>query len=313
MSEKLKFKINKVITKIMGGNIKIDPPYLENLNGKGSPCIFGSWVKRLSKIRSEFKSAEPFESVVIDNFLNKEYAEQLYKVFPENFNDWYVYENPIEVKYAFDDINRLESPLRDYFYYLSTPDIVSLFSYISGIKELEYDEYLHGAGLHSHPRHGRLQIHLDYEKHPYSGKERRLNIILFLSKDWKEEWNGHNELWGSDLKKCIRKTAVKFNRAIIFKTNDISFHGLPEKIKCPPSLFRKSLAYYYVSPVESNYKSNEEGHVEKNYRKKAAFFPSLSEGDTPNPNMEKLCKIRNERLITKADIDELFPNWTKED
>ena len=298
----------------MEGKIKIDPPYLENLIAKGSPSIFGSWLKQLSKIRTEFKSAEPFESVVIDNFLNEEYAEQLYTLFPENFNDWYVYENPIEVKYAFDNINHLESPLKDYFYHLSTPDIVSVFSYISGINELEYDEYLHGAGLHSHPRHGRLQIHLDYEKHPYSGKERRLNIILFLSKDWKEEWNGHNELWGTDLKKCVRKTAVKFNRAIIFKTNDVSFHGLPEKIQCPPNVFRKSLAYYYVSPVDSNVESNEEeGYIKKNYRKKAAFFPSMSDGHVPNPNMEKLCKIRNERLITKTDVEELFPNWKKED
>jgi hypothetical protein len=247
------------------GKIKINTKYLETLLERTSSSIFGSWVTRLSEIQSEFKSAKPFESVVIDDFLNDDYAEDLYRLFPENFNGWYAYENPVEVKYAFDDINRLESPLKDYFYHLSSPSIISLFSSISGIKDLEFDPYLHGAGLHSHPQHGRLQIHLDYEKHPYSGKERRLNIILFLTKDWKEEWNGHNELWGTDLKKCVRKTTVKFNRAIIFKTNDISFHGLPEKIQCPPHVFRKSLAYYYVSPIEL---INGEENIKKNYRKK---------------------------------------------
>ena len=50
----------------------------------------------------------------------------------------------------------------------------------SALSNLEYDKYLHGAGLHKHPKYGRLNIHLDYEKHPISGKERRLNIILFI-------------------------------------------------------------------------------------------------------------------------------------
>jgi hypothetical protein len=113
------------------------------------------------------------------------------------------------------------------------------------------------------------------------------------------------------LKKCVRKTTVKFNRAIIFKTNDISFHGLPEKIQCPPQVFRKSLAYYYVSPIIEP--TNGEENIKKNYRKKATFFSPLSEGHVPNPNMEKLYKIRNDRLITKTDVEELFPNWKKED
>ena len=289
----------------MEGKIKIDTVYLNTLLEENSPCIFGSWVERVSEIRLQFLSAKPFESVVIDNFLNDDYAEQLYQSFPTHDENWYVYENPIEVKYAFDDINKLATPLKNFFYHLSSPSTISLFSFISGIQDLEYDEYLHGAGLHSHPRHGRLQIHLDYEKHPFSGKERRLNIIFFLTKEWKEDWKGHNELWDSKLKSSVRKTTVRFNRAIIFKTNDISFHGVPEKIQCPQNVFRNSLAYYYVSPLKDNEK--------KNYRKKAAFFPSLSEGHEVHPNMKQLCQIRNERLITNKDMEELFPNWKKEE
>ena len=61
-------------------------------------------------------------------------------------------------------------------------------------------------------------MHLDYEKHPrMENKERRLNIILFLTKDWKEEWNGDNQLWSNDMKKCMVKTYPKFNSAIIFE------------------------------------------------------------------------------------------------
>ncbi len=37
---------------------------------------------------------------------------------------------------------------------------------LTGIENLEDDPTLHGAGLHMHPRNGRLMMHLDYEKHP---------------------------------------------------------------------------------------------------------------------------------------------------
>jgi Rps23 Pro-64 3,4-dihydroxylase Tpa1-like proline 4-hydroxylase len=274
--------------------IKIDKSYLHTLTSSiPVENMLGSWVGRIDDIRENFQKAKPFESVVIDDFLQPEYAHQLSELFPENFKDWYHYDNPIEKKYAFDNIESLSVPLKNYFYFMSSPFMVQLFSNISGIQNIEYDEYLHGAGLHAHPRHGRLQIHLDYEKHPHSGKERRLNVILFLSKDWKEEWNGHNELWNQDLSECQRKTAVQFNRAILFKTNDISYHGVPEEIQCPENVFRKSLAYYYVSPLSS------EMMHKKEYRKKATFFQTKKE--PYDERLQRLFKIRSQRLLTPAD------------
>jgi hypothetical protein len=154
-----------------------------------------------------------------------------------------------------------------------------------------------------HPRYGRLNIHLDYEKHPYSGKERRLNIILFMSKDWNSDWNGANELWNNDVSRCITKTNVKFNRAIIFKTNDISWHGLPDKILCPENTFRKSLAYYYVSPLNTQKNESE-------YRKKAKFTKRPQ--DHYNENIQTLYEIRSNRRITKNDMETIIPDWVLE-
>jgi len=92
-----------------------------------------------------------------------------------------------------------------------------------------------------------LMMHLDYEKHPYTDRQRRLNIILYLSKDWSPEWNGATELWNKDMSKKVVQSDVVFNRAIIFQTNEESWHGLPEKIMCPKRILRKSLGFYYVS------------------------------------------------------------------
>ena len=121
----------------------------------------------------------------ICNFIK---LKEIFKNYPNDFENWHKYYNPIEVKYANDNINNMDKSIKDLFYLLSTNQLIEIFSKITGINDLEYDPYLHGAGLHSHPKYGRLNIHLDYEKHIIlKNKQRRLNIILFLTKDWKKE------------------------------------------------------------------------------------------------------------------------------
>jgi Rps23 Pro-64 3,4-dihydroxylase Tpa1-like proline 4-hydroxylase len=280
--------------------IKIDKSYLDIINTRDLDNYFGNWINNINDLKTKFLESEPFENIVIDNFLSTEYANKLSDLFPSDYTNWHKYDNPLEVKCAFDDIDALPDELKHYFYFLSSKSMLSKIQQLTGIDDLEYDEYLHGAGLHSHTVNGKLNIHLDYEKHPYSGKERRINIILYLSKEWKPEWNGANELWNNDVTKCIKKTEIKFNRAIIFKTNDISWHGVPDTILCPTDVFRVSLAYYYVSPLNNINKN-------KNYRQKAKYTKRPE--DPYNANLEELYKIRETRRITPEDIAKYFPEW----
>jgi Rps23 Pro-64 3,4-dihydroxylase Tpa1-like proline 4-hydroxylase len=280
--------------------VKINQSYLDSINETDCLTYFGSWINDIDNLNKTFIESIPFEHIVIDDFLESSYAEKLYDLFPTNYDNWYKYMNPIEVKYTYDKIHNLHHDMANYFYFLSSNAFIEKMRKLTSIHDLTYDEYLHGAGLHCHPRHGRLNIHLDYEKHPYSGKERRINIIYFLNKEWQEQWNGHNELWNENVTKCIKKTEVKFNRAIIFKTNDISWHGLPEKIQCPENIFRKSLAYYYVSPLNSQKK-------EELYRKKAKYVKRPN--DIFDSQLDHLYNIRPFRRITQEDMYQYLPNW----
>ena len=274
--------------------------------------FFGDWINNVDKLNTQFNNAEPFEHIIIPNFLNEKYAELLHTQFPQDIDssNWHKYYNPIELKYANDNIEHFPEELKQLFYLLSTKEISEKFSKLSNIQDLEHDPYLHGAGLHVHPRDGRLHVHLDYEKHPHLNKERRLNLILYLTKDWKPEWNGDTQLWDKDMTKCIVRSHVQFNSAIIFKTNETSWHGVPENITCPEGMLRKTFAYYYISPLDTPAKNEKIGNDGSGYRTKATFTKRPQ--DAYCEKIDKLYKIRPYRLIQKTDIKELDIEWTQD-
>ena len=266
---------------------------------------FGEWIND-KDLKKKFKNNKPFPYVIIENFLNKDFLELISNEFPNDYSNWNFYNNPLEVKYAKNDLDKLNN-IKKLFHILGSKEITDLFSEISGIDNLENDPTLHGCGLHAHPRNGRLAIHLDYEKHPILiNKERRLNLILYISKDWDPSWNGETELW--DNEKCISISNVKYNNAILFQTNDNSWHGIPKKINCPEDIFRKTIAFYYISDIVSKEDKNKIGNNGSGYRVKATYKNT----NEPDPRIDKLIKIRPLRLITKEDINDIWPEWNAE-
>lgn len=285
--------------------IKSKLDYYNTLPKENILSSFGKWTSEINELNGKYSTGEPFEHLIIDDFLEDTLANTVSELYPSDLTEYHCYNNPVEVKYAYDNIEELDDSLKSIYYLLSTKVIEDLFSKITDVK-LETDPYLHGAGLHLHPRDGRLGIHLDYEIHPYTGKQRCLNVILYLSKNWKKEWNGHSELWDKNGQREMVISPVKFNTALVFRTNEISWHGVSKKIKCPEGVFRKSLAFYYVSDV--NTETSEDG---SGFRKKAAFICGPDE-----PNKDKITPflaIRPFRRITDEDIQKIWPEWNAKD
>src|SRR5437879_5521062 len=80
------------------------------------------------------------------------------------------------------------------FDYLNSPRFVSQIADLVGC-DLFPDPGLHGGGWHAHARGGKLNVHLDYSIHPKLGLERRVNLIVYLTPGWKQEWGGALGLW----------------------------------------------------------------------------------------------------------------------
>ena len=70
-----------------------------------------------------------------------------------------------------------------------------------------------------------------------------------MNKAWKEEYEGHLELWdiNQSNRNLLEKISPKFNRCVIFETNEISYHGHPTPLNTPVGITRKSIATYYYT------------------------------------------------------------------
>jgi hypothetical protein len=125
---------------------------------------------------------------------------------------------------------------------------VEWISEVTGIPNLIADSGLEGGGLHQSGAGGFLNVHTDFSMHHYHKNwRRRVNLILYLNEGWQEAWGGAIELWDSKMKHCVAKYPPLFNQALIFNTDEKSFHGFPERLLCPSGVSRKSLALYYYT------------------------------------------------------------------
>jgi len=204
-------------------------------------------------LKEQFLTSSPFNHIVIDNFFEEDIAESLSQEFPDfNSKTWHEYLNPIEVKKACNNWNVFPDTTYKVFSYLCSQEFTDNISDLLDTDDKLFpDPGLNGGGWHCHRSGGKLNTHLDYSIHPKLALQRKINIIIYISKDWNNIWGGELGLWehDKDINSCgkLSKTVnCIFNRAVIFDTTQNSWHGLPDPITCPESRTRNSLAAYYV-------------------------------------------------------------------
>jgi len=155
---------------------------------------------------------DPFTHSIIRDFVPAELAlAAFHETPPSNWEGWIRYDNDCEHrKLACDNLPS--------------------WKYLSHRMTSGHDPSLtpdfRGAGCHVIEPGGWLQPHLDYALHP-NGLERRVNIVLYLNPEWKEEWGGRLELCNM-IGEPVKNIHPAFNTAVIWECSDISMHAVSE-------------------------------------------------------------------------------------
>ena len=197
-----------------------------------------------------FRSADPFPHLVFESFLVPDFARAVAAAYPK-------FDDAAKVGHQFAKVNERRKvqvcdsslfppPVRQLADLVNGPAFLALLERITGIPNLLADETFGGGGIHETAAGGWLDVHVDFNYFESRDWHRRLNLLVFLNEQWPESWGGELELWDEKVERCHRSVLPTLNRAVLFETSRISYHGV-QRIACPDGVYRKSFAAYYYT------------------------------------------------------------------
>ena len=198
------------------------------------------------KNKNKYKINKPFPHIQLKNDI----VENIFKI-----KDEYKWFRLCTRGSDFSEFGESSVKLTDY---LISDEWLDFLSDLTGIDNLRSDEDWVGAGINFEPRGSHLEPHVDFN-HQIGIGWRRINLLLFLSKNWKKEWGGQNELGhiakdqvgvgsGSNIfgNHYVKDKSYNpdFNTVVIFSTSPNSYHGF-DLVQCPEDNARILITCYY--------------------------------------------------------------------
>jgi Rps23 Pro-64 3,4-dihydroxylase Tpa1-like proline 4-hydroxylase len=207
-------------------------------------------VVDFERLTKENVSNDPFPHFCFDDFLDEDFANEIYDAFPS-------YEQAIKVGRQFAAVNEkykvqitdskhFPRPILELHELLASDDFVAKVGDMLSIPNLLADPDLQGGGIHETNSGGHLDVHVDFNYVKQKQWHRRVNILIYFNKKWKEDFGGFFEIWDKEVKNRKGYFSPDFNRACGFSTGEHSWHGVTP-VTSPADVFRKSFAVYYYT------------------------------------------------------------------
>lgn len=201
-------------------------------------------------LRKQVAAAKPVPHFYLDNFLEPDFAERVWAEFPsikwakEHGRGFDAVNEKGKIQVT--DSSKFSPAVKQLHEALASPEWLETLGYVMDMPNLIADPQLVGGGIHVTGPQGHLDVHVDFNYLEDRQLHRRLNILVYMNKDWKDEWGGFFELWDKDVTRREVAIAPRFNRCAVFATSNISFHGVTA-VTCPPDHERRSFAAYYYT------------------------------------------------------------------
>jgi Rps23 Pro-64 3,4-dihydroxylase Tpa1-like proline 4-hydroxylase len=202
----------------------------------------------------EYINASPFPHIILDNLFDLDTLRNISAEFPRMQEKMRGKANKTTLnKLSFRQPEKLElfEPLTaEFSRELNSLEFCKFLENLTGIESIQSDPYFEGGGPHEIKKGGFLKMHVDFNIHPITNQDRRINVLIYLNENWKEEYKGQLDLWDTEMGDLKKSVLPIINRVVIFNTTENSWHGHPDPLACPETMSRKSLAFYYYTDPE---------------------------------------------------------------
>jgi Rps23 Pro-64 3,4-dihydroxylase Tpa1-like proline 4-hydroxylase len=230
---------------------------------------------QIETYRKSFAEAKPHRHLVIDGFLDEDFATEAFHAFPK-MEEMDILQDFRQYKAQDPNLSKFDPIFQQIvFEHLHSDRFLNLISTITDIPHLFPDRQLYAAGLAQGADNSFLNVHIDNSSHPTQPWYRRLNLLVYLNPNWTEKKGGHLELWSSDMTESVA-IAPLFNRMVLFATDKRSWHG-HRAVNTPDGDTRKSINIYYFtesSPDGTKYHHITSFRARKSERINKVLYPA---------------------------------------
>jgi Rps23 Pro-64 3,4-dihydroxylase Tpa1-like proline 4-hydroxylase len=183
----------------------------------------------------------------IDNLLPDDIARRIAAAFPPN-DEMRLLSSFRERKHTSKSLDKYDPLIADITFAFQDDRVIKKVSELTGIKDAVGDPHLYAGGISAMATGHFLNPHLDNSHDGEQKNYRVLNLLYYITPDWRPENGGNLELWDIDVTRPVEIPSL-FNRLVLMGTGDKTWHSV-NKVKADGT--RRCISNYYFSPHSPN-------------------------------------------------------------
>ena len=174
------------------------------------------------RIKNDFAADKgiPTRFTAIDDLLPKEIAERISAAFPP-VDNMRLLDSFREKKYTSKALDKFDPLIEDITFAFQDDRVINKVAELTGIKDAVGDPHLYAGGISAMARGHFLNPHIDNSHDGDQKNYRVLNLLYYITPNWKSENGGNLELWDEGVTRRVEIPSL-FNRN---STKDVCREG----------------------------------------------------------------------------------------
>tara|TARA_R110000787_G_scaffold113832_2_gene223166 strand:- start:207 stop:1022 length:816 start_codon:yes stop_codon:yes gene_type:complete len=206
--------------------------------------ILSSLSQNSRKLKEQFESSKnEIGYFVLDDLFPKTFVTEIYEAFPKSIQ-LVKKQNLREYKYVGYQMDSFNPVLEDVLYAFQGESVVKKIAEICSLENILPDASLYAGGISLMEKDNFLNPHLDNSHDKNRNLWRVLNLLYYVTPEWKLENGGNLELWPKGLKENAMTIESTCNRLVVMTTHQKSWHSVSKVVS---NNARSCISNYYFS------------------------------------------------------------------